>query len=114
MKTTSKETGEYHHPITAEFEHGQNDPLGFFEAVCLEGLEGKWMIIPAALQRRFFGDVPFGRQRVKVGDAGLVTICRTTSFGGDWEASKVIWNQSEECWTYQDGSKAVKTSGRLN
>ena len=74
------------------------DPIGFFEAVAIEGLEGEFFRIPAATQRRFFGRVVFGKLPVKVGKNGTVTTLRSVAYGRDWNESRGFWSNADRCF----------------
>jgi hypothetical protein len=87
---------------------GIASPIGFFESIKLNDMEGKWLRIPAAIQRRHFGSVPFGKKAVKVAEDGLVTVFHTVAFGHDWEEQNVRWDSCNHCWVYaSDGTKAL-------
>ena len=84
------------------------DPIGFFESIKLNGMEGKWLRISAAVQRRHFDSVPFGKKAVKVAEDGLVTVFHTVAFGRDWEEQLIRWDCCNHYWVYaSDGSRAI-------
>jgi hypothetical protein len=56
------------------------DVLGFFEAVKLAGLEFVPMTVSAAVQRKHFGKVIFGKKCVTVNDMGQVHMVYSTGY----------------------------------
>jgi hypothetical protein len=80
------------------FEGYTADAIGFFEAIAIEGLEEKFIRIPAAVQRKFFGKVVFGKLPVKVGKDGIVTTLRSVAYGRDWNESRGYWSNADKCF----------------
>jgi hypothetical protein len=73
------------------------DPIGFFEAIALAGLEKQFVRIPAATQRRHFGNVPFGRLAVRVENS----VCRTLKamdYGRDFDMQEAFWSMADKAW----------------
>jgi hypothetical protein len=64
----------------------QGDALAIFETIALAGLEGQWIRLSAADQRRVLGANVFGRQEIRV-DAQGVQVCRSVGFGQDSETA---------------------------
>ena len=62
-----------------------NDPVGFFEAFKLAGLEDKFVRLSVAVQRRFFGRAPFGKKEVMVRPDGQIRTRVSCAFGHDWD-----------------------------
>jgi hypothetical protein len=80
------------------FEGYTADAIGFFEAIAIEGLEEQFIRIPAAVQRKFFGKVVFGKLPVKVGKDGIVTTLRSVAYGRDWNESRGYWSNADKCF----------------
>lgn len=81
------------------------DPTGFFESLAIEGLEGKWLRISYADQRRFFGKIVFGHRAVKVAPDGLITIFKIQAFGKDFDLWDMLWNAFGRVFTTRDGAE---------
>jgi hypothetical protein len=77
-----------------------NDPAGFFEALKLADLESKWLRLSFAVQRRFFGRVPFGKKAVKVSECGEVRTYQTAGFGQDWDEQIYRFDFFKGCFRY--------------
>lgn len=88
---------------TASLPETKADPIGFFEAVAMAGLEGQFVRIPAAVQRRHFGAVPFGKLGVRVANDGAVTTLRSVAFGRDYDEQTARWSQVDRQWFQADG-----------
>lgn len=73
------------------------DPIGFFEAVALAGFEKKYIRIPAATQRKHFGNVPFGKLGVRVENSTCRTI-KAQDFGRDFDTAEAFWSMADEAW----------------
>ena len=87
------------------------DPLGFFEAIALAGLEGQFVRIPVAVQRRHFGNAPFGKLAVKVENA----VCRTIkamNFGRDFDTQEAFWSQADRAWCSTTTAEILTTFPR--
>ena len=74
------------------------DAIGFFEAIAIEGLEDQFIRIPAAVQRKFFGKVVFGKLATRIGMDGIVTTIRSVAYGTDWEETQGYWANAEKCF----------------
>lgn len=68
------------------------DPTGFFEAVAIEGLEGKWLRVSYADQRRFFGRIVFGRRAIMVMPDGQIKMFKIQDFGKDFDLWTFFYN----------------------
>lgn len=89
---------------TARLPEASPDALGFFEAIALAGLEGQYVRIPAAAQRKHFGCVPFGRLAVRVVNNTCRTI-KSMDFGRDFDTQEAFWSQVDSAWRSSfDGS----------
>lgn len=86
----------------------KNDAIGFFEAIKLADLEGKWLRLSAAVQRRFFGRAPFGKKAVRVSDNGEVRTYVTDGFGRDWDEQIYRYDHSENVFVYASGNGIAK------
>jgi hypothetical protein len=73
------------------------DPIGFFEAIALAGLEKQYVRIPAATQRRHFGNVPFGRLGVRV-ENGVCRTIKAQDFGRDFDTAEAFWSMADNAW----------------
>ena len=73
------------------------DAIGFFEAIALAGLEKQYVRIPAATQRRHFGNVPFGRLAVRVENGTCRTI-KAMDFGRDYDTQEAFWSMADRAW----------------
>jgi len=80
------------------------DATGFFEAVAIEGLEGKFIRVSAADQRRYFGRPVFGRRAVRVSKEGKITVKKTQAFGKDFDEWNLLWDSFRSCFSWLDGS----------
>ena len=87
-------------------------PLGFFEAVGLSDYAaGEYVRIPAAVQRRFFGCVPFGKLGVKI-DGATCTTLRSVAYGCDFDKQAAYWSQADSAWRCQSDNKLLATFPR--
>jgi hypothetical protein len=84
------------------------DAIGFFEGICLEGLEEKWLRISAAVQRKFFGKVIFGKKAVKVMKDGLIKTYQTMAFGHDWDEQFYRFDHFRGCLCYASDFRVVQ------
>jgi hypothetical protein len=82
---------------TATLPETTADAIGFFEAIALAGLEGQRVRIPAAVQRRHFGNTPFGKLAVKVVNSTCQTI-KAMDFGRDFDTQEAYWSMSDKAW----------------
>jgi hypothetical protein len=82
---------------TASLPQTKPDPIGFFEAIWLAGLEGEFVRIPAATQRRHFGCTPFGKLGVKV-ENNTCTTLRSVAFGTDFDQQSAYWSMADKAW----------------
>jgi hypothetical protein len=64
----------------------RRDALALFETIALAGLENQWIRLSAADQRDVMGGVVFGKQEIRVTDAG-VEVVRSVGFGQDAESA---------------------------
>jgi hypothetical protein len=88
---------------TAELPETTPDAIGFFEAIALAGVEGEFVRIPAAVQRRHFGGTPFGKLGVKVTGCVCTTL-RSVAYGCDFDRQEAYWSIADKAWrsTYDD------------
>jgi hypothetical protein len=79
------------------------DPIGFFEAVALAGMEGRFIRIPSAVQRRHFGYAPFGKLGVKI-EGCLCTTLRSVAYGCDFDRQEAYWSMADKAFrsTFDD------------
>lgn len=82
---------------TASLPETKPDAIGFFEAVALAGLEGQYVRIPAATQRRHFGCAPFGKLAVKV-ESNRATTIKSMDYGRDFDKQTAYWSMAEKAW----------------
>ena len=73
------------------------DQLAFFEYVALNKLEGKEFRLSYAMQRKFFGYVPFGKKRIST-IGNKVQVLWKVSYGTDWETLAFWWSQEFKAW----------------
>lgn len=85
-----------------------NDAIGFFEAIAIQGLEGEDMRIPAATQRHFFGNVPFGKKKISVDNRGRVELRWKVAFGQDFDSLTVYWDSFLEVWREVGSDEKLK------
>jgi len=83
---------------TAELPETSADPIGFFEAIALAGLEKEFVRIPASVQRRHFGRVPFGKLAVRV-ENGVCRTIRAIDFGRDYDTREAFWCMADNAWS---------------
>ena len=75
------------------------DPRGFFEAMLgFDGMAGKWVRIPALVQRRYFGNVPFGKRAIRLSENGEVEVFKSQAFGKDFDIWKFRFDLSSKTW----------------
>lgn len=73
------------------------DPIGFFEAMALSGFGSTPVRIPASIQRRHFGAVPFGKRAVSI-EGSTVHVFRSCDFGRDYDKQSVYFDQCSKVW----------------
>ena len=73
------------------------DEIGFFEAIAIAGLECTYVRIPAATQRRHFGNVPFGKLAVRVNGNACTTI-KAMDYGRDFDTQSAWWSMADKAW----------------
>ncbi len=78
------------------------DPLGFFEAIALAGLEKQYVRIPAAIQRRYFGNAPFGKLAVNV-EGNRCRTLKAMDYGRDFDTQEATWSQADRAWLGSGG-----------
>ena len=87
------------------------DTIGFFEAVLGFGkLANEWIRVSAADQRRYFGNVPFGKLAIKVQEGGEITTFKTQAFGKDWDYGTWFFNHSKKVWMNGEDRREVNTT----
>lgn len=91
-------------PFVTELPDTNQDPVGFFEAMKLADLEGKFVRIATKLQKRFFGCAPFGKLGVRISEMGDVTTLRSVAFGKDFEEITARYDCFEKNW-FQVGNE---------
>jgi hypothetical protein len=96
---------------TVELPETQADPLGFFEAIKLAGVEGQFVRIPAEVQRRHFGNVPFGKLGVCVENHTCTTL-RSVAYGRDFDRQQAYWSQADRCWVSTFDDRLLKAFPR--
>lgn len=92
---------------TATLPETTPDPIGFFESIYLAGLEGEFVRITAAIQRRYFGCIPFGKLAVCVENGTCRTI-KAMDFGRDFDTQEAYWSMADNAWrsTHNDSLNA--------
>jgi hypothetical protein len=75
------------------------DSRGFFESILGFGkLAGQWVRVRASDQRRHFGNVPFGKLAIKVGEDGRITTFKTQAYGKDWDYGVYYFDHGSKKW----------------
>jgi hypothetical protein len=97
--TAAKGSARAYNAPTVDLYEALEDPRGFFEAVLgFDEMAGRWFRLTAATQRRFFGNVPFGRRAIMVDAEGVVSIFKTQAFGQDFDIWKLRFDHSAKAW----------------
>ena len=86
------------------------DARGFFESVLgFSGLADSYFRVPAADQRRYFGQVLFGKCAIKVSEQGVVKIIKTKAYGRDWDSLELFFDHLAGCFRSTWGDHTVVT-----
>jgi hypothetical protein len=91
------------------------DILGFFEGCALNGLEDTPVHFSAALQRKHFGSVPFGKKEVVIMSEGCVEVREKICYGNLTETATIRFDLVRGIWVNDEsGSEAaVDEKGRI-
>ena len=73
------------------------DVIGFFEAIAIAGLDGQYVRIPAATQRKHFGYAPFGKLAVRV-ENGVCRTIKCMDYGRDYDYAEAFWSMADKAW----------------
>jgi hypothetical protein len=88
------------------------DARGFFESVLGFGkMENKWFRVSAQDQRRYFGNVPFGKLAIKVSASGEITTFKTQDFGRDWDFCEWHFDFATKKWL--NGENRIECNATL-
>jgi len=96
---------------TATLPETTPDPIGFFEAIALAGLEKTYVRIPAATQRRHFGNAPFGKLAVRVENSTCRTI-KAMDYGRDFDTQEAFWSMADRAWRSSYDARLLETFPR--
>jgi len=92
---------------TASLPETTADAIGFFEAVAIAGLEKQFIRIPATVQRRHFGNVPFGKLGVKIEGSKCQTI-KAIDFGRDFDTQEAYWSMADKAWVSPHDNRVMQ------
>lgn len=99
--TAAKGSAKAYNAPVVELYEATPDARGFFEAVLgFENMKDLWFRVSAKTQRRYFGNVPFGKKAVRVTQTGTVEIFKTNGFGKDWDKITVAFDHAGKRWFY--------------